>query len=158
MSQMQMLVLRLVESKVRVSREQYPTTNHHTVDSSCSCRTATPLRARKYHSKFSSIQPSPICIMRRTRSLFGAAVICSMLLSSAQGDRPERKTYLRRLVDDSLASGLSPLPRPLPAGRRMPPEPPPLPPPKRTMIAQPPRAQPPQRQPMMTAQQPMMTA
>ena len=47
--------------------------------------------------------------MRRTRSLFGAAVICSMLLSSAHGDRPERKTYLRRLVDDSLASGLSTL-------------------------------------------------
>ena len=48
--------------------------------------------------------------MRRTRSLlFGVAVICSMLLSSAQGGRPERKTYLRRLVDDSLASGLSTL-------------------------------------------------
>ena len=111
--------------------------------------------------------------MRRTRSLFGAAVICSVLLSSAQGDRPERKTYLRRLVDDSLASGLSTLEQLMTAsivsgtgsdaataakatagGQENAARTPLLPPqPKRTMIAQPPRAQ-----LTMTAQQLMMTA
>ena len=46
----------------------------------------------------------------RTRSLVVAAVICSLLLSSAQGDKaPERRTYLRRLMDDGLASGLTKL-------------------------------------------------
>ena len=48
--------------------------------------------------------------MTRTRSFVVAAVICSLLLSSAQGDKaPERRTYLRRLMDDGLASGLTKL-------------------------------------------------
>ena len=47
--------------------------------------------------------------MTRTRS-FVAAVVCSLLLSSVQGDKaPERRTYLRRLMDDGLASGLTKL-------------------------------------------------
>ena len=47
----------------------------------------------------------------RTRSFVVAAVICSLLLSSAQGDKApaERRTYLRRLMDDGLASGLTKL-------------------------------------------------